>query len=182
MGVINVLKPYLPRWCLIVSLLFSSLASRADVVYEIKASYLYNFLQFVQFGAPSDSQSSQLNVCVIGKNRFGNALNEIEGASTPQGIIKVIRYPRISKTTPIKECHTIYLVGTSKQLSKRVLARVDTSQVLTIGEFSGFIEMGGFIELFIENDSVRFRINSDLAGNTQFKVAAQLLSLGVQGS
>ncbi|MFC3151903.1 YfiR family protein [Litoribrevibacter euphylliae] len=176
------------RWYFLALLFLLPTHGRADVVYEIKASYLYNFLQFVQFGSglseagSKDSAANRLNVCIIGKNKFGKALDEIQGASTSQGIITVIRYSKLTQTTPIKECHAIYMVGISRVLSKQMLSRIDTSKTLTIGEFSGFIELGGFIELFIENDSVRFRINSNLAGNTQFKVAAQLLSLGVQDS
>ncbi|GAA3916403.1 YfiR family protein [Litoribacillus peritrichatus] len=154
----------------------------AEIVYQIKASYLYNFLQFVQLVGDPNDDAPQLKVCIVGENRFGTSIDALEGETTPQGVIRMSTITRYSSREKVSGCQVVYIVGTEKSFAQRVLADIDTTKVLTIGEFQSFTGMGGFIELFIENDSVRFRINSELAGHTQFKVAAQLLSLGVEDS
>ncbi|GLQ30427.1 YfiR family protein [Litoribrevibacter albus] len=170
------------RFLFLISLLFSINAVSEDIVYQIKASYLYNFLQFVQLVEQPDRSESYLNVCIIGENRFGASISVLDGETTPQGVIRMISMTHYNKKKTVEQCQVVYIVGMKKSLAVRVLNDVDNTKVLTIGEFPSFTELGGFIELYIENDSVRFRINSELAGNTQFRVAAQLLSLGVEGS
>jgi hypothetical protein len=146
------------------------------VVYQIKASYIYNFLQFVRFS--NSSISDQINVCIIGKNKFGQALNPLKGAETPQGEIAVTMFEYVTDPIQIASCQVVYVVGSDATFSQNVLDKINKEEVLSIGEFPAFIAMGGYIELFLENDSIHFRVNQKLVGHTQFKVAAQLLSLG----
>lgn len=146
------------------------------VVYQIKASYIYNFLQFVRFS--NSSISDQINVCIIGKNKFGQALNPLKGAETPQGEITVTMLEYVTDPIQVASCQVVYVVGSDAAFSQSVLDKINKEKVLSIGEFPAFIAMGGYIELFLENDSIHFRVNQKLVGHTQFKVAAQLLSLG----
>ena len=168
------------RVLLLALLLFSIPAKAEAVVYQIKASYIYNFVQFIRFSDRVLTTDNRLTVCIVGENRFGSALNEVNGASTPQGVIQVKFYPYNSSAESIRGCHVLYLVGTDESMARRLLSTVDTSEVLTIGEFSRFIHFGGFIELFVQDDSIRFRVNQKLAGATHFQVPAQLLSLGAK--
>lgn len=160
--------------------LFWSMSVSSDeskVVSEIKASYLYNFLQFVTF---ADVEGG-INVCVVdGVDGFRQAVSEIQGAFTPQGKITIIPLPDTKNLSVLEECRVIYLADEDVNVSRKVLSKIDTSKVLTIGEYSAFLQLGGFIELFIDDDRVQFRINERLAGKTDFKVSSQLLSLGVK--
>jgi hypothetical protein len=165
---------------LIFFLLFGviSSASAEAVVYQIKASYIYNFLQFVQFS--EQPAQGPLHVCIFGKNKFGSALDDVDGAATPEGKIKIHFIKSYQDPASLSQCKVLYFVGDDNAaFNQKVLADINTTEVLTIGESSDFIGMGGYIELFILDDSIRFRFNKKLVGNTQFKVAAQLLSLGV---
>jgi hypothetical protein len=74
----------------------------------------------------------------------------------------------------------LYLIDSERQGTDAILAKVDEAQVLTIGEFSPFIRHGGLIELFEQNDTIRFRINEKLLSKTDFKIDAQLIQLGVK--
>jgi hypothetical protein len=154
-----------------------SSASAEAVVYQIKASYIYNFLQFVQFY--EEPAQGPLHVCIFGKNKFGSALDGVDGATTPEGKIKIHFIKSYQGPSSLAQCKVLYFVGDDAAFNQKILADINPAEVLTIGESAGFIGMGGYIELFILDDSIRFRFNKKLVGNTQFKVAAQLLSLGV---
>jgi hypothetical protein len=55
--------------------------------------------------------------------------------------------------------------------------------VLTVADFEGFLEEGGMIQLFSENNRVRFAINVDAAVRAKLKLSSKLLSLAhVAGS
>ena len=158
----------------------SLLAQAADIAYQIKASYIYNFLQFVRFPEAALQNDGGLNVCVLGEDRFGSALDAIDGSSTPQGKVKIVRLGHYSAASDLGRCNVLYLIDSERQGTDAILARIDEAQVLTIGEFSPFIRHGGLIELFEQNDTIRFRINERLLSKTDFKIDAQLIQLGVK--
>lgn len=151
-------------------------ATPGDVEYQIKASYIYNFLQFVRFPPPLPDD---LHVCIVGVDRFGRALDAIDGASTPHGRIKIERLGPLTRGAILKRCHVLYLLDSEREAVADLLRRVDTTQVLTIGESANFLASGGLIELFEKNEVIRFRVNPELAGKTGFRLDAQLIQLGV---
>lgn len=155
-------------------------AIAVELSYQIKAAYIYKILQFVSFPDSAFHKEGVVNVCVLGEDRFGAALDEIDGASVPQGIINIIRLGDGSGESPLSDCNALYLVETERSNIKSILSRIDSKQILTIGEFSPFIREGGLIELFVQNDTIRFRINEELVKDTDFQVAAQLVQLGVR--
>lgn len=155
-------------------------ANPPEVIYQIKASYVYNFLQFVNFPVETLDPDGQIRVCLLGQDRFGSALDEIDDATTPQGKIHVLRLGPYNPSVSLDACNVLYLTVSEARKAGTILARVDPHRVLTIGEFSPFINQGGLIELYQANDSIRFRINDSLVKETQFKVAAQLVQLGVE--
>ena len=158
----------------------SLLAQAADIAYQIKASYIYNFLQFVRFPEAALQNDGGLNVCVLGEDRFGSALDAIDGSSTPQGKVKIVRLGHYSAASDLGRCNVLYLIDSERQGTDAILAKIDEAQVLTIGEFSPFIRHGGLIELFAQTDTIRFRINERLLSKPDFKIDAQLIQLGVK--
>ena len=51
------------------------------------------------------------------------------------------------------------------------------ANVLLVGDTSGFAAYGGTIEFTLENDSVRFAINTDAVDRSGLKFSSKLLSL-----
>jgi len=151
----------------------------ADVVHQIRASYLYNFLQFVSFPPESLSEDKEIHVCILGVDLFGSALDEIDGASTHQSRLKIVRLGPYTADTPINQCNVLYFSASENGDTKSIINQIDPRKVLTISEYSPFIPYGGLIELYRKKDSIRFRINESLVKETYFKVAAQLVQLGV---
>ncbi|WLQ17131.1 YfiR family protein [Hahella aquimaris] len=163
-----------------IILAFSAAVFAADVEYQIKASYLYNFMQFVSFPQESLVHDGQIKVCIVGVNRFGDALDEVNGAKAPQGTVVVSSLGRYRPNLPIYGCNVLFLSSSEERETERILKLVDVREVLTISEYSPFIAYGGLIELYQKDDSIRFRVNASLVTETNFKVAAQLVQLGVE--
>lgn len=155
-------------------------ANPPEVIYQIKASYVYNFLQFVNFPSETLQNPDQIRVCLVGEDHFGSALDEIDNATAPQGRIRVLRLGRYYPNMLLDRCNVLYLAVSEARLASKILAQIDSLNVLTIGEFNAFIAEGGLIELYQANDSIRFRINGSLVKETHFKIAAQLVQLGVE--
>ena len=167
------------RLFLVAGLAIPQTSLAADVEYQIKASYLYNFLQFVNFPKESLTESQEIHVCILGVDLFGDALDEIDGASTPQGTLKISRLGPYKSSTPVDKCNVLYFSISENAETETVMGQIDPRRILTISEYSPFIPYGGLIELYRKKDSIRFRVNENLVKETHFKVAAQLVQLGV---
>lgn len=172
-------------WVVVLALICGAPAAQTPkedagtVASRIKASYIYNFLQFVSFQPESLGESNEVHVCILGQDGFGDALDQIDGERIPQGNIRVFRLGRLKESTSLGDCHALYVSESEADNVDRIMERVDAHQVFTISEFNSFIEHGGLIELYEHDDSIRFRINEKLVKETNFKVAAQLVQLGV---
>ncbi len=172
-------RPALLFCWLLISQLLPINTQAADVAYQIKASYLYNFLQFVSFPKEFLADEQKIQLCLLGEDLFGRALDELEGATTPQGTVKIRRLGPYRSSTRLEHCNVLFFSISESATTERILAKVDAHKILTISDFSPFIPYGGLIELYQENDKIRFRINETLVKETLFKVAAQLVQLGV---
>lgn len=117
-------------------------------------------------------------MCIAGENRFGKALFELEGAKTSQGMIHIELLESIASAIHNRKCNVLYVVGNEAQVARMILEHVDSRKVLTIGEDGSFVSNGGSIELYIEDDAVRFRVNVEQVKQADFQVAAQLMEMG----
>ena len=56
--------------------------------------------------------------------------------------------------------------------------QVAQENVLTVGETLDFMRKGGMVQLFVENQKIRFAVNTDAVNQTYLKVSSKLLRLG----
>jgi YfiR/HmsC-like len=143
---------------------------------RVKASYLYSFLQFVEW-PPEALGGDTILVCVFGEDNFGAALREIVG-ETVRG--RAIAVRQFSEPEGLEACHVVFVSASERSREPRVLRRLAGRPVLTVGETAGFIEHGGAINLVRVADQIRFEINQQAAEHNHLKINAQLLQLGIR--
>lgn len=166
---------------LIMTLLFTvnSTARAQDaptIEYKVKASYLYNFLQFVEWPLEAFTGDT-VSVCVFGADNFGVALRPIAG-EVVRGRIISVRYFQDLKG--LENCHLVFVSASERDRDSQMLQYLAGRPVLTVGESSGFAERGGTINLIQVADKIRFEINQRAAQRNRLKISAQLLQLGVR--
>jgi len=147
-----------------------------SVEYQVKASYLYNFLQFVEW--PHDAFSSnRITLCIFGKDRFGSALAATAGETSRGRTIEVRRAEALEE---LKSCHVVFLSSSERRREFQVLRALAGRPVLTIGETQGFTDRGGIINLVPVGKTIRFEINQQAAERNRLKISAQLMQLAVR--
>lgn len=149
---------------------------RPTLEYQVKASYLYNFLQFVEW-PPETFAGGTILVCVFGEDNFGAALRDIVGESV-RGRTVTVRHFR--EPEDLEACHIAFVSSSERSREPLVLQRLAGRPVLTVGETAGFIERGGMINLVRVAEKIRFEINQQAAEHNHLKISAQLLQLGVR--
>jgi hypothetical protein len=143
--------------------------------YHVKALFLYNFLNFVEWPAGSSFNSSQaINVCIVGDDPFGDALDNIRN-ETVKGKKLAIRIYRPSDEP--EGCHLIFIPASEKGRAGQILRPVRDANVLTVSDTFEEGRPGAIISFFIEQKKVRFAINIEAAKKAGLKISSKLLRL-----
>ncbi|WP_428825759.1 YfiR family protein [Azonexus sp. IMCC34842] len=144
--------------------------AQAQVVseYGMKAVLFYRLSQFVYWPA-GEKAPSPLILCVVGKNPFGPAINQLsqDGAN-----IEV----RLAPGDPTA-CHLLFISRSEAGNLESWLNRTDGKRIVTVSDIAGFARAGGMIELPVEGERVSIVINRRTAQKKGFEFNAQLLRL-----
>jgi len=145
--------------------------------YEIKAAFLYNFVQFVEWPpAAFADPGAPLTIGVLGDDPFGPLLEQTVKGETVKGRGFVIR--RFRDVEAAKSCQVLFISKSEKERIPQILKHLEWAPVLTVGEADGFAARGGIVNFIIEKSRVRFEINQESALRKGLKISSQLLCLG----
>ncbi len=145
--------------------------------YQVKAVFLFNFAQFVEWPATAFSgPDAPLSLCVLGDDPFGTALQEAVHGETIANRRLEARHSR--RVEDLVNCQMLFISKSEEQHIGEILAELDVMAILTVSEVEGFARRGGNINFYLEENKVRFEINPDAAQSRGIKMNAQLLSLG----
>jgi hypothetical protein len=143
--------------------------------YQIKALFLYNFINFVDWPADSSIHSSPtINVCVIGEDPFDNALDDIRDKTVKDKKLAIRFYGPYDEP---KGCHILFITAAEKRHAAHILKSVREANVLTVGDTEDLARQGAIIGFYIEQKKVRFAINIEAARRAGLKISAKLLKL-----
>ena len=163
-------------WLASIVLLAPSMANAAAPAqeYEIKAVFLYNFAQFVQW--PPDAfpdKSAPLVIGILGNDPFGSYMDDVVRGETVNGRPFMIR--RFSHAEDVTGCHILFISRSESGQLDQILDSLKGKSVLTVGDMDNFSHYGGMIRFVTENNKVRLRINVDAAKSAGLKISSKLL-------
>lgn len=144
--------------------------------YELKAAFLYNFTQFIQwpesaFSAPD----SPFQLCIVGEDPFGRILDEtVTSEFVNRHPIVVRRIQEVENTTA---CHMIFVAQKTAIPFEAVLQTIGERPVLVVGELPDFAEKGGTIAFHVVNRRIQLAVNLAAARMANLKISSKLLRL-----
>ena len=142
--------------------------------YQIKAVFLYNFAQFVEWPDESfpDAQSS-LVIGVLGDDPFGAELDEIVRGELVNNRPLVVQ--RFRTVEEIKTCHILFISDSESEKLNQILTELKGKHILTVSDTSGFARLGGMIRFVTENNTIRMRINVEATKAADLTISSKLL-------
>lgn len=148
-------------------------AQAGGTEYQIKAAFLFNFAQFVEWPeAAFESPDAPLVIGILGDDPFGAALDGIVRGEKVGGHPLVVH--RFAPGEPI-DCHILFVVRSERGHLPQVLAGVKSRSVLTVGETEGFAEGGGMIGFVTDRDRIRLAVNLAASDEGGLKLSSKLL-------
>ncbi len=143
--------------------------------YQVKALFLYNFINFVDWPTVSSFNSrSTVNICIIGEDPFGDSLDDIR-AETAKGKKLAIKFYRPYDEP--KGCHLLFIPAAEKNHTGHILRSIRETGVLTVADSEEAARQGAVIGFYIEQKKVRFAVNMEAARRAGLKISAKLLKL-----
>lgn len=164
--------------CLSSAIVFAQVAANGIMVDKLKAAYIFNFIQFVEW--PTRTFVGEMDTVVIGVfpgNSVGQALREIVDGESVGGHPLIVRDLKEAKEA--RRCHVVIIPSQEETRVEDILRSLRDMPALTIGETEGFAERGGAINLFISGNKLRFAINPLTLKSHELKVSSRLLRLGI---
>ena len=173
--------PRRPRCsCLLLGVLALLLASAPPAgaesrytEYQVKAAFLYNFAKFVEWPEDQVASAVPLVIAIVGRDPFGA---DLEAALAGKRLgERPIEIRRVRRARELEHAHVVFVSDSERTRVRTVLEKLAERGVLTVADFERFAERGGMIELFLDDNRVRFRINPEAAERAEIKLSANLL-------
>ena len=143
--------------------------------YQIKAAYLYNFINFIEW--PTDSpvnNSPSMNLCILGEDPFGKDLDDIRNEIVKGKKLNVKYSGSLDK---LRSCNILFIPASERNHISQILKLIGNSSVLTVSDVEESARQGVIISFLVEQKKVRFAINNEAARRAGFKISAKLLKL-----
>ena len=170
------LKSSIGRWlCILLCLSFASRNAKAQSTeYQVKAVFLFNFAQFVDWpNSAFPEAQAPLVIGVLGDDPFGAYLDEtVRGEKVNNRPVIVQRYRSIGE---IKSCHVLFISRSEMDRLEQILASLKGQSILTVGDFDGFARRGGMIRFVMEKNKIRLRIGLEAAKAANMTISSKLL-------
>ena len=139
---------------------------------EVRAAFIYNFTKFIDW-PPGQVPADAFRVCVAGAPVLSRAVEAIIRGETAGGRPLV----RVELHTPEEAvgCQVLFIGRDVADRTPRFLSAVRDQPVLTIGDGPRFLQQGGAIRFLLEDNRVRFDVNTSAADRARLNISSKLL-------
>lgn len=152
--------------------------AQADVSkeYQIKAVFLFNFTQFVNWPSAVFTRADEpFCIGILGDDPFDAFLDEtVRGEKVNDHPLMVQRYHSVSDIT---NCQVLFISRSESKRMDQILASLKDRNILTVSDIDGFAKSGGVIRFVTEQNKIHFRINLAAAKNAGLTISSQMLQL-----
>jgi len=176
--------------CLTLGLILSTtLIAQVFKEYDLKALFLYNFAQFVDWPPEAfPSRTTPLVIGVLGQDHFGKSLDDLTqsqtaSASDRDGSASAARrkfkIERSRRFTDVQNCHILFIDQSESANLDEILRKCRGKPILTVSDIDGFSHRGGMIEFITDEKEkkIRLRINVSAAKDAHLAISSKLLKL-----
>ncbi len=160
----------------LTGIFFCSFQTFGDREYQVKAAFLFNFTQFVEWPADAlGGTSAPFVIGILGENPFGNYLRQIVAGESLNGHPLIIQeYKNVDE---IKSCHILFINPAEISHMSEIITALKGRNILTVSDAANFIQSGGMIRLVTSNNKIRIQANPAKAKEADLTISSKLLGV-----
>ena len=138
---------------------------------NIKAAFLYNFTKFIVW--PAQPGGEPFRICTVAEPAFGVAVDRIIADESIDGR-SIVRH---SPAAPdgARGCQILFLGRLENDRAEKWIAAVRGTPVLVVGESPAVWERGAHINFVVDDNRVRFDVNTNATTESGLSVSSKLL-------
>jgi len=144
--------------------------SQVSNINQAQSLYIYNFSRLIQW--PTGNQTGDFVIGVIGNDALYKSL--ITYVSNKKVGSQPIVIKNFDNPESVTRCHMIFIGNGKVSAFEEVTNRLRGSNSLIITEKKGMINMGSAIDFFLDQDKLKFVINSVNAQKYNLTVSKSL--------
>ena len=142
--------------------------------YQVKAVFLFNFAQFVDWPAEAfPDTDTPLVIGVLGDDPFGGVLDQTMRDERLGG--RPFRVRRYQSVDEITICHILFISRSGGDRPEGIVAILKHRPILTVSEADGFAERGGMIRFVTDRNRIRLQISLEAAQAAHLTISSKLL-------
>jgi hypothetical protein len=156
----------------------ASAAQPAAREYDVKATLLFNFTQFVEWPASTLTEDKgPFVIGILGTDPFGKFLDDLVKNERVHG--KPIEVRRFRKPEEASKAHILFVSKSEQSRLDSIIAVLKDKPVLTVGDAGerDFAWRGGVVALIKEKDKIGLGVNLDAASLAGLTINAKLLQV-----
>lgn len=159
---------------LLISPSFAPAQPAPSTEYRLKAVFLFNFAQFVEWPAEAFTDTkSPLVIGILGTDPFGSYLDETVKGEVVQG--RTLEIKRFRAIDEVDNCHILFVSTSESSNLEAIFNRLSGKPILTAGDGSDFASRGGMVRFLTESKKIRLRINLDPVRASKLTISSKLL-------
>jgi hypothetical protein len=152
-------------------------ASPADLEYQVKAGFLFNFIKFVQWPRNRPGgEEKVVRVCVFGAASVVSTIASAMDGKTAGG--QLVAVWQAGSASRSGACQVVFVSAGENRRADEILKAASGKSVLTISETPGFARAGGILNLIQQDNRIVFEVNIEAAKAAGVTLDSQLLRLG----
>lgn len=153
-----------------------SVAAQSQAVpeYVMKATYLYNFMVFSEWPPAGDirGNADSLNLCVLGQDNFGSALDSLEGKLVNGRKLAVVH---LNSMSAFKKCHLLFITEKEAPNMQAIQSALGDAPVLTVADTPA--ASGAAILLALDGKRLVFDVNLQRIKRIGINLSSKVLLL-----
>lgn len=141
---------------------------------ELKAAWLYNFAQHVEWPASAfKDDRAPVVVCILGAHPVEEALAKVVRGKAAQG--RPVEVRRAAQPADLKGAHVAFIPDAEKERFDQAVAAARGQALLLVGESEGCARRGAALNFYLDDSRVRFEANVEAASRAGLTVSSKLL-------
>lgn len=142
---------------------------------QVKAAFLFNFSQFVDWPPTSFSSAHDtLVIGMLGKDMFSVYLRQtVAGEKVNNHPLAAKHYTEIDD---VEECHILYINLEERKL-EQAIQKLKGKNVLTVGDAPDFLEQGGMIRFFTKDNKIQLQVNPVAVKAANLVISSRMMRL-----
>jgi hypothetical protein len=145
--------------------------------YLLKSAFIERFTRFVQWPR-SFEEGVQNQTFIFGALCAPEFCRVLEAAFAGHRIKnRPVKFRRIKTAEDVDGCHLVYIGKTDDPTLAGLIATLKSKPVLTVSDTRGYAQKGVHINMFVQQEQIRFEINHKSAVACGLKISHLLLKL-----